>query len=108
MNILYEEDGAIKVASVMADNTTSLQVETPHGKRAKIKGGNVLLRFEQPAISGFMEAAEKQVAELDTDFLWECCGADEFMFNELAADYFGHQPSPLEAAAVALKLHGAP
>lgn len=108
MNILYEEDGAIKVASVMADNTTSLQVETPHGKRAKIKASNVLLRFTQPAVTGFMEAAEALVAELDADFLWECSGSDEFMFADLARDYYGHEPSPLEAAAVALKLHGSP
>ena len=108
MNVLYEEDGAIKVASVMADNTASLQVETPHGKRAKIKAGNVLLRFENPPVAGFMDAAEGVAAELDTEFLWQCCGADEFMFNELAQDYYGHAPSPLEAAAVALRLHSAP
>lgn len=108
MNVLYEEDGAIKVASVMADNTSSLQVETPHGKRAKIKAGNVLLRFENPPVAGFMDAAEALAAELDTAFLWECSGADEFMFNELAREYYGHAPGPLEAAAVALRLHGAP
>lgn len=108
MNILYEEDGAIKVAHVMTDNTSSLQVESPHGKRSKIKASNVLLRFEQPAMSGFMEGAESAAAELDTDFLWECCGADEFMFGDLAQEYYGHAPSPLEAAAVALRLHSAP
>jgi exoribonuclease-2 len=108
MNILYEEDGAIKVAHVMTDNTASLQVETPHGKRSKIKATNVLLRFEQPPMSGFMEATEAAAAELDTDFLWQCCGADEFMFGELAQEYYGHAPSPLEAAAVAVRLHCAP
>ena len=108
MNVLYEEDGAIKVASVMTDNTASLQVETPHGKRAKIKGANVLLRFERPAVAGFMEAAEAAAAELEPDFLWECCGADEFMFADLAREYYGHEPSPIEAAAVALRLHAAP
>ncbi len=108
MNVLYEEDGAIKVASVMADNTASLQVETPHGKRAKIKAGNVLLRFENPPVAGFMDAADAAAAELDTDFLWQCCGADEFMFNELAQEYYGRAPGPVEAAAVALRLHGAP
>lgn len=108
MNVLYEEDGAIKVANVMADNTASLQVETPHGKRVKIKAGNVLLRFENPPVTGFMDAADAAAAELDTDFLWQCCGADEFMFNELAQEYYGRAPGPVEAAAVALRLHGAP
>ncbi|MDP2154390.1 MAG: RNB domain-containing ribonuclease, partial [Sulfuricella sp.] len=108
MNVLYEEDGAIKVASVMADNTSSLQVETPHGKRSKIKAANVLLRFDAPPIAGFMEAAETAAAELDPIFLWECCGAEEFGFADLGREYYGHAPSPVEAAAVALKLHGAP
>ncbi|HUW50755.1 MAG TPA: RNB domain-containing ribonuclease [Sulfuricella sp.] len=109
MNILYEEDGAIKVASIMADNITSLQVETPHGKRAKIKAANVLLRFDSPPIAGFMDATEAAAGELDPIFLWECCGQnEEFMFADLARDYYGHAPSPVEAAAVALKLHAAP
>ena len=108
MNILYEEDGAIKVASVMADNTSSLQVETPHGKRSKIKAANVLLRFEAPPIAAFMEAAETAATELDPIFLWECCGAEEFAFADLGREYYGHAPSPVEAAAVALKLHAAP
>ena len=37
MNILYEDNGAFKVATVLAEGDTSLQVEAPHGKRAKIK-----------------------------------------------------------------------
>jgi len=108
MNILYEEDGAIKVATVLADNTTSLQIETPYGKRAKIKAANVLLRFDAPPVVGFMEAAEAAAAELDPIFLWECCGAEEFAYTDLGRDYYGHAPSPVEAAAVALKLHAAP
>jgi exoribonuclease-2 len=48
MNILFEEDGAFKAGTVLADNTTSLQVETSTGKRVKVKAANVLLRFAQP------------------------------------------------------------
>jgi len=36
MNVFYEEDGGFKVGSILADNTASLQVEAPHGKRSKI------------------------------------------------------------------------
>ena len=43
MNIFYEEDGSFKVGSIMTDNDTSLQVESTHGKRSKIKSSNVLL-----------------------------------------------------------------
>lgn len=51
MNILFEEDGAFRAGHVMADNTSSLQVELPSGKRSKVKAASVLLRFEQPAAS---------------------------------------------------------
>ena len=48
MHVLYEEDGAFKTATILADNETSLQVETASGKRAKIKTANVLLRYLEP------------------------------------------------------------
>ena len=32
MNILFEEDGVFRAGSVLADNTTSLQVELASGK----------------------------------------------------------------------------
>ena len=54
MNIFYEEEGALKVGAVLADNVTSLQVEAPHGKRSKIKSAGVLLRFDDSAIGDFM------------------------------------------------------
>ncbi|CAG0962097.1 Exoribonuclease 2 [Methylophilaceae bacterium] len=107
MNVFYEEDGHFKVASIMSENPGSLQVESQSGKRSKIKTAHVLLRFE-PAISGFMEAAQAESETLDTEFLWECCGEPEFGFEDLAADYYGRKSSPVEAAAVALRLHSAP
>jgi len=109
MNVFYEEEGAFKVGAILADNTTSLQVEAPHGKRSKIKAASALLRFDAPPLSEFMEHAQKAAAELDPNFLWECCTSDsEFAYDTLAADYFGHAPSPVEAAAVLIRLHGAP
>ncbi len=107
MNILYEEDGAFKVGSVMTDNVASLQVEALHGKRSKIKADKVLLRFELP-LAGFMESAQALADGIELDFLWECCGAEEFGFAEMARDYCGHAPSPLESAGLLLKLHSAP
>ena len=59
MNIFYEEDGAFKVGAILTDNTTSLQVESVHGKRSKIKAANVLLRFAQPGLEEFMAQAER-------------------------------------------------
>ena len=108
MNILYEEDGSFKVGSIMADNTTSLQIESLSGKRSKVKAANVMLRFSQPALSEFMAQAEALSATIDVEFLWECCPPDEFGSEQIAAEYFGHTPSALEAAAVLIRLHGAP
>jgi exoribonuclease-2 len=108
MNILYEEDGSFKVGSIMTDNTTSLQVESLSGKRSKIKAANVMLRFAQPALSEFLPQAETLAADIETEFLWECCPPEEFGFEQIAAEYYGHAPSPLEAAAALIRLHGAP
>jgi exoribonuclease-2 len=108
MNVLFEEDGAFRAGSVLADNNTSLQVELPSGKRSKVKAANVLLRFEAPSSAELLERAEAAAADIDTDFLWEACGEAEFGFEELAAEYAGHKPGPVEAAAVLLRLHSAP
>jgi len=108
MNILYEEDGGFKVGSIMTDNTTSLQVESVSGKRSKVKAANVMLRFNQPGLAEFMTQAEPIAEGIEVDFLWECCPPEEFGFEQIAAEYFGHAPNPLEAAAALIRLHGAP
>ena len=107
MNVFYEEEGSFKVGAVLADHDTSLQVEAPHGKRSKVKVGNVLFRFDQP-LQGFLETAHKAAEDIDLDFLWECCGQDEFSYDALARDYFGHPPNAQESAALLICLHGAP
>src|SRR5437867_2791547 len=37
MHVFFEDDGQLKAGTVLADNTTSLQVEAASGKRLKIK-----------------------------------------------------------------------
>ncbi|MDW8468211.1 MAG: RNB domain-containing ribonuclease [Burkholderiales bacterium] len=108
MNILYEEQGEFKVGAVLARAPASLQVESPHGRRTKVKAANVLLEFEQPAPAALLAAAEAYAATLDADFLWQCCGDEEFGYLELAREYVGREPTPVEAAGVLLKLHSAP
>ena len=108
MNILYEEDGTFKVGSIMTDNTTSLQIESASGKRSKVKAANVMLRFTQPALNEFLPQAEQAANGIEVDFLWECCPPDEFSFEQIAREYFGHTPSSLEAAAALFRLHSAP
>ena len=106
-NVFYEESGSFKVGAIMSETDASLQVEAPHGKRSKIKSATVLLRFNS-ALADFMPAVEALAADLDLDFLWECCGEDEFDAAGLAADYFGQTPSAIETAAISLRLHEAP
>lgn len=108
MNVFYEEDGEFKVGAVLADNDASLQVEAPHGKRSKVKSSTVLLRFEAPAHTAFMAEAQAQADAIDIDFLWQCCGADEFSYDTLTREYYGHAPGAVESAAVLMRLHGAP
>ncbi len=108
MNIFYEEDGGFKVGSILTDNTTSLQVENTHGKRSKIKAANVMLRFAQPGLTEFMTQAEQVAAGIDVEFLWEASPSEEFGFDSLAQEYFGHAPTPIEAAGALIRLHGSP
>ncbi|MDP1735104.1 MAG: RNB domain-containing ribonuclease, partial [Sulfuritalea sp.] len=54
------------------------------------------------------ERAEAEAEGIDVDFLWEVCGEAEFAFEELAAEYHGSKPDPVQAAAVLLRLHSAP
>jgi len=108
MNTFYEEDGSFKVGAIMSDATTSLQVESAHGKRSKIKAANVLLRFAQPGLVEFMTLAEGIAASIDVEFLWECCPAEEFGFDELSTEYFGRTPTATEAAGALIRLHSSP
>ena len=108
MNILYEEDGDLKVGSVLASAPASHQVESPHGRRSKVKASNVVLSFDSPAPPELLARAQEYAAGLDTDFLWQCCGPVEFGFDQLARDYVGREASAVEAAGVLLKLHSAP
>jgi len=108
MNVLYEEAGSFKVGAVLEEGNASLQVEAVHGKRSKIKTSSVLLRFREPPLAEFLGEAESLAREIDTDFLWQCCDDAEFVFTDLAHEYCGHAPNPLEAASILVKLHSAP
>jgi exoribonuclease-2 len=108
VNILYEDSGTFKVATVLAESEHSVQVEAPYGKRTKIKSKDVLLRFSEPGAGEFLRQAETMAGALDADFLWECCGTEEFGFADLAREYFGRSPSAAEAAGILVKLHSAP
>jgi exoribonuclease-2 len=108
MHVFFEDDGAFKAGTVLADNDTSLQVEAASGKRLKIKSASVLLRFAEPSPSALLADAQTLSAGLDPNFLWAVSDGREFAFTELATEYYGHAPRPAEAAALAICLHAAP
>ncbi|MDR0702935.1 MAG: RNB domain-containing ribonuclease [Azoarcus sp.] len=108
MFVLFEEDGAFRAGTVLADNDSSLQIENTHGKRVKVKRANVLLEFREPQPADLLTRAGAAVGDFDADFLWEVCGDEEFVFSDFAADYYGHAPDPAEAAAMLFSLHAAP
>ncbi|MDA8127261.1 MAG: RNB domain-containing ribonuclease [Betaproteobacteria bacterium] len=108
MHLIFEEDGHFKAGSILSETEATAQVEAASGKRSKIKSASILLRFAAPAPNEVMAEAETLAGDLDVDFLWEAAGSDEFGFEQLARDYYGHAPRPAESAALLLKLHASP
>ncbi|MEO8305806.1 MAG: RNB domain-containing ribonuclease [Betaproteobacteria bacterium] len=108
MHVFFEDDGQLKAGTVLADNDASLQVEAASGKRLKVKAAAVLLRFADPSPSAMLADAQGHAALLDPNFLWEVSSDEEFGFDALAVDYYGHAPAAAEAAAVAMALAAAP
>jgi exoribonuclease-2 len=108
VQILYEEEGDLKAGTVRERAPASFQVDTVHGRRAKVKASKVLLSFERPAAAELLAAAGEFAAGLDVAFLWECSGGREFGFEDLAREYVGREPTPVEAAGILIKLHSAP
>jgi exoribonuclease-2 len=108
MNVLYEELGELKVGTVLGRTPAALHVESPHGRRLRVKAAKVLLEFAEPSGPELLERARALAASLDPDFLWQCSADSEFGFLELAREYFGREPTPAEAVGLLLGLHSAP
>jgi len=108
VNVFFEESGSFKAGNVLSRQGEAFQVELPGGRRAKVRAKDVLIEFDEPAAAALMQQADAAAQEIDLDFLWECAPPEEFMFTALAADYFGEHSGPVERAALALRLHGAP
>ena len=107
MNIFYEESGQFKVASIVQKNDATYQVDTQHGKRTKVKANNVFAEFDGD-MATFLENAQAQAADIDTDLLWEVCGEEEFSAEAIAEEYYGHAPTKTELAATLIALYAAP
>ena len=106
-NIFYEDGGQFKVASIIQKNDSTYQANTQHGKRVKIKINNVFIEFDG-SMDDFLQSAQAQANDIDTELLWECVGTDEFDFQAAAKEYFGSQPSKSQLAATLMALYAAP
>ena len=107
MNIFYEESGQFKVAFIVQKNDATYQVDTQHGKRTKVKANNVFAEFDGD-MAAFLENAQAQAADIDTNLLWEVCGEEEFTAEAIAEEYYGHAPTKTELAATLIALYAAP
>jgi len=108
MNLFFEESGDFKVGTILSQQGEAYQVETPSGKRTKVRARDVLLQFETPSAAEMMANANRLSEEIDVAFLWEVAGEDEFGVVDLGHEYFGHAPKPDEAASLLLKIAASP
>ena len=108
MHVLFDEAGKFLAGRILSEAEASAQVELDSGKRVKVKAANQLLRFDKPAPAELLAQAQAQAADVEPALAWEFAPEDEFGFAELAADYFGGGPGPVQQAAALIALHEAP
>ena len=110
MNVIFEEGAQFKVARVLSETEASYQIELSTGKRGKIKRNHVIFEFDKAPypLLEILPKAEELSVELDASFLWEFAPQDDFKAEELALDYYGHEPDIIEKLALLLLLHAAP
>jgi exoribonuclease-2 len=108
MFVLFEEAGKYLGGRVLSEAESSAQVELETGKRVKVKGANIVLRFEKPAPAALIAEAREIAAGMDLDLAWEFAPEGEFSFGDLAADYFQAHPPLAQQAAALFALFEAP
>ncbi len=108
MFVLFEEAGKFMAGRVLSEAEASAQVELDSGKRVKVKGANILIKFEKPAPAELIAAAQAQAAAIELDMAYEFAPDEEFGFADLARDYFSAQATLTEQAGMLFKLFEAP
>ena len=112
MNLLYEEGGDIKIATVQSatgsGDTESWQATSLSGKKIKLKAKEVWLRFEKPEAKAVMDEALVLSKDIDLQLLWDCAPEEEFGLIDVSLEYFGAQTTIPQQAALAIALQGAP
>ncbi len=108
MYLLFEEAGKFMAGRVLSEADTSAQVELDSGKRVKVKGANMLLKFEKPAPAALLAQAQALSPEIELELAWEFSPEDEFGFADLARDYFSVNATLEQQVAMLLRLFEAP
>jgi exoribonuclease II len=108
MFLLFEEAGKHLAGRVLSETDSSAQVELDSGKRVKVKGANMLLKFEKPAPAELVSTAMQLSQSIELELAWEFAPEEEFGFQDLARDYFQTNPTLVEQAAALFRLFEAP
>ena len=112
MNLVYEEGGDIKIATVQSatgsGDAESWQATSLSGKKIKLKAKEVWLRFEKPEAQTVMDEASNLSKDVDLQLLWDCAPDEEFGLVDVSLEYFGAQASISQQTALAIALQGAP
>ena len=108
MFVLFEEAGKFLAGRVLSESDASAQVELESGKRVKVKGANVLLKFEKPQPAELLREAQEIAQTIELDLAWEFAPEEEFGFADLARDYFSANATLAQQAGALLRLFEAP
>ncbi|MCM2253685.1 MAG: RNB domain-containing ribonuclease [Ramlibacter sp.] len=108
MFVFFDEAGKFLAGRVLAQAEASAQVELDSGKRVKVKTGNILLKFDAPSPAELMHGAQALAPTIELELAWEFAPEGEFAFDALARDYFSAKATPLQQAAMLLRLFEAP
>ena len=108
MFVLFEEAGKFLAGRVLSESDASAQVELESGKRVKVKGANVLLKFEKPQPAELLREAQEVAQTIELDLAWEFAPGEEFGFADLARDYFSANATLAQQAGALLRLFESP
>jgi len=108
MYLLFEEAGKFLAGRVLSEAEASVQVELESGKRVKVKGAHVLLKFDKPAPAQLLAEATAISQTIELDLAWEFAPEIEFGFADVAREYFSADASTVQQVGALIRLYEAP
>jgi exoribonuclease-2 len=108
MFLLFEEAGKFVAGRVLSEAEASVQVELDSGKRVKVKGANVLLKFDKPAPAQLLADATAISQTIELDLAWEFAPDTEFGFADVAREYFNADATTTQQVGALIRLYEAP